>query len=332
MHCLKNITGCVESENAPDGTPQACQQCLRLAASHCTDTKPASLVNYQAEGARIIALTSDGCKFFLLILKYSIAKLRLLFILDLSERFRNLFVAHSSFSALAVHMDMARENYIHQVASFAQDLKLAKASHSADSPFWRKSGLFEKDDDIPAFFDTVDALIAKLEAPGDKPLSDRLFEVHGTLLNKLAHFNGLPPYNFGPAPEPVTFETKHAPFVPIEVVDDASMADLSVGPPVTDLEPLVIIEEPVVPEASTSGVSAVVSAGFTGDTLPLIATFAAPRTPPPEASASDTEADAETVARDVTETAEASEDDEQDAPGDEDGEGSEGSGSEEEEE
>lgn len=57
------MTECVETVDAADGSPQACQQCLRLSASHCTDTKPASLINYQAEGARIVALTSDTCKF-----------------------------------------------------------------------------------------------------------------------------------------------------------------------------------------------------------------------------------------------------------------------------
>lgn len=223
-------------------------------------------------------------------------------------------------------MELARTNYLHQVSSFAMDLKLMKESHGLDSPFWPQSGLFEKDEDIPAFFETVDSVVTLLATPSSQPLSDRLFKAHSMLLNTLAHFNGLPPSDFGTLPDPPTFETRHAPFAPIVVTDDAPATELSVGPPVTDLAPLEIFQESAVPEASTSGISTSAPIETTQHTPLVLAPFLVPRTPPPEVPASETEADVAAVARDVIETAVTSDDD-NDAPVEKDIEGSEGSGS-----
>lgn len=191
-----------------------CDPCKEKKAAHCSDAKPAPLKQYYAEGARLLSLTSDYCKFISFLSFLLITNIFSIYfsLIDLADRFRNLTAAHLNVKAIESHLESAHFHYVSSVLSFAKDVQTAGISNGRKSSFWVESGLCASQEDARKLFVAVDAILAEIKTTAPEGVANKAYKAHGRLLNVLSNLRGVEPHEWPDMPQMPSFESKNAPY------------------------------------------------------------------------------------------------------------------------
>jgi hypothetical protein len=131
-------------------------------------------------------------------------------------------VAHLNVKAIESHLESAHFHYVSSVLSFAKDIVTAGEAHGRKSSFWVDSGLCKSKADAVLLFEAVDSVFEEIKAMAPEDLALQAYKAHGRLLTVLSNLRGTQPEKWPDMPYIPTFESKHAPYAPVDVPAEAS--------------------------------------------------------------------------------------------------------------
>lgn len=174
-------------------------------------------MQYHAEAARLLSLTSDQCKRSLSPSIDPTTNILYSWYTDLADRFRSLTTAHAQVTGLSTFLQLAYAQYKSAVLGFAKDLQMAEFRANRHDKFWVASGLCANAEDAVQLFEVADATIRSADQPND--IEATVYHAHGRFLNVLANLHGEAPHRWPALPSAPTFSSKHAPHVadPLDV-------------------------------------------------------------------------------------------------------------------